>query len=150
MAPETERKLQTSNISTFKFSIFIKRNRRYNFSNLGSTSFNACCHTSEDDKQIQKSLLYIIIHIFQGKHMVRYKETKSQSLRNCIHSSFVIQVHSVLNKATDFIYSCFMYASVPALLVTLSGNSAFENQRIIFLVEFVSLAKLYSFACSFT
>ena len=27
---------------------------------------------------------------------------------------------------------------------------AFKNQRIIFLVEFVSLAKLYSFACSFT
>ena len=28
-APETERKFQTENISTFEFLIFLKRNRRY-------------------------------------------------------------------------------------------------------------------------
>ena len=40
---------------------------------------------------------------FKENIQVRYKETKSQRLRNCIHSSSVIQVHSVLHKSTDFI-----------------------------------------------
>ena len=85
--------------------------------------------------------------------------TKSQSLRNYIHSSSVIQVHSVLNKTivTRLHLKLFTYASVPTLIITLSQLGmrnlkiqAFKNQRIIFLVEFLSVAKLYSSACLFT
>ena len=94
--------METENISTFEFSIFIERNRRYNYSNLVSTCFKACCHASEDDKPNRKSLLYIFIY-FMENMQVRYKETTSQTLRNYIYSSSVIQVHSVLNKTTDFI-----------------------------------------------
>ena len=87
-----------------KFSIFIEKTRRYNFINLISTL--AITHRRTTNKRDslanRKSPLYIFTY-FKENIQVRYKETKSQSLRNCIHSLSVLQVHSVLNRTTDFV-----------------------------------------------
>ena len=71
-----------------------------------------------------------------------------------------MQVHSVPNKSTDPVWVLYVRINSCTshnVSITLSQFDmrnlkirAFENQRIIFLVEFLSLAKLHSSACLFT